>query len=168
MAKLLGGGTDGRDALDRFEESSRAMALLAAENMERSNITGASECAAALRRAYDSAGAQLAEAQSSSSRGSQALEIGIGTGGRADLSATKSLGNDMLGKGTEQTKFGSGISLGGGFPEQKDSGGRHESSGDQKETPDSRLEQQTTLRGGTGSSTSVPADWLKGGTRLPS
>ncbi|NAS25730.1 hypothetical protein GT755_29120 [Herbidospora sp. NEAU-GS84] len=156
MPKLRGSsgdGLDGRTALDRFEESSREMALRAAENMERSNIPGASQCADALRRAYDSAGAQLSEAQSSSSRGSKALEVGIGTEGRADLSATKSLGNNMLDKGTEKTKFGSGISLGGGFPEQKD-------------TPDSRLEQQTTLKGGTGASTSAPSNWLKSGTRL--
>lgn len=116
---------DSEDSLAKsqaeFDEFGREAALRAADTMEKSGAPGSAEAAAVLRRAYDPAGEQLSEAKASAGGKSMATGLDIGTGGKADLSADKAVGNDMLERGTSKTRFGEGIDLGARLDAPKDS-----------------------------------------------
>ncbi|WP_030455401.1 hypothetical protein [Herbidospora cretacea] len=175
---------DSAAAQAEYDVFSREAALMAAEQMERSNMPGAAESADVLRRAYDAPGTQLAEAQRSVSEGSKAHGIGVGTGDRAELTAGKAVGNDMLDRGTSKTKFGEGIDLGVGLDTSQDSGREDDDSSQHKNGDDSNqrldhkaddppcsgiaaaLERQITLSDHSGSAGSVPRDWLSPRDRL--
>ncbi|MGW2160391.1 hypothetical protein [Nonomuraea sp. NPDC001699] len=95
-----------------FEQFHREGMERAADAIEASGMPWASETAAAMRRAYDPAGAQLAEAQKFCASGGGTGGLDIGVGGKADVSAEKALGNSMLAEGSSKTQFGEGIDLG--------------------------------------------------------